>query len=352
MISVILTYRNRDLNIVERCLNSLANQTNLNFRVEVVDYGSNNMYSKKLESLLSHYEFCSLTHIPTSLQLWNKSKAINVILKKCTTPYFFVGDIDMIFRNDFIEKMYGLSKEDEVTYFQVGFLFKEESLKERSFSQYKIKHISGKEATGMTLYPTELLKEINGYDEFYHGWGAEDSDVHERLRNLNIKVNFHTKETVLLHQWHSRSYRLKDSIEPFHSTLEQINSKYLEQTVETKKIKANVKFQWGLLQKKINFDDAINLQLTNEKTEVNALLNGTFNDIINKNVVLSISRSKDFKSLKTIIKKGLGKKHKTFYFFQEVNDLLLMSIISNYRTCYYEYKWDRQNEKITVKIAL
>jgi hypothetical protein len=328
------------------------NQTNSSFKLKVVNYGSNEYYSKALETLLVDYFFCELVYVSSEFQLWNKSKAINIALKTCEHPYFFVGDIDMIFRNDFIEKMYGLSKEDEVTYFQVGFLTKEESQKEKPFNDYKLKHISGKEATGMTLYPTAVLKELNGYDEFYHGWGAEDSDVHERLRNLNIKVNFYTEETLLLHQWHSRSYRLKYSGEPFHSTLEQINSKYLEQTIETNKIKANVKFQWGLLQKKIYFDDAINLQLTNEKTEVNALLNGTFNDIKNKNLVLSISRSKDFKSLKTIIKKGLGKKHKTFYCFQEVNDLLLMAIISNYRTCYYEYKWDRRNEKITAKIAL
>jgi hypothetical protein len=333
-------------------MNSLANQSNLNFRVNVVDYGSTEEYSKKLEQLLSNYKFCKLIYIPTSFQLWNKSKAINVILKKCTDPYFFVGDIDMIFRNDFIEKLNIVKKDNEIQYFQVGFLSKEESAKQIPFSQYNIKHISGKEATGMSLYPTKLLKEINGYDEFYHGWGAEDSDVHERFRNLNIKVNFHTKEVLMLHHWHSRSYRSKDSLLPFHSTLEQINSKYLEQTVETKKTKANVKFQWGLLQEKMNFINPINLQITNEKREVNALLNGTLNDFKNKNIELSVSRSKDFRSLKTILKKVLGKKHKTFYSFQEVNDLLLITIICNYRTCYYEYNWDKRHEKITVKIAL
>jgi predicted glycosyltransferase involved in capsule biosynthesis len=29
--------------------------------------------------------------------------------------------------------------------------------------------------TGTTLFATHKLKEVNGYDEFYHGWGAEDT---------------------------------------------------------------------------------------------------------------------------------------------------------------------------------
>lgn len=351
-VSIILTYRNRDLLIVEKCLNSFKAQTKLNFIVYIVDYGSNSYYSEKLESLLVNYEFCELIKVPVSFQLWNKSKAINIALKICNEPYFFVGDIDIIFREDFIEKLNEVKNEAEVTYFQVGFLSKEESKKELPFINYKIKHISGAEATGMTLYPTVLLKSINGYDEFYHGWGSEDSDVHERLKSFNIKVNFYIKETILLHQWHSRVYRLKESLEPFHSGLEKINSKYFLQGVKSKKVKANVEFKWGVLQKKDNFKPHNIFQITNEESEIQAFLEGSFFNFKNQNLIVRVTISKEYRSLKNTFKKLLGKKYKVFYSLQKVNDLLLMTLISNYRTNYYEYCWEKKDNVIELKITL
>ena len=61
---------------------------------------------------------------------------------------------------------------------------------EKEYNDYQIKFKTNLEATGITLFPTEILKRMNGFDEFYHGWGAEDTDAHNRLKNLGLEFEF------------------------------------------------------------------------------------------------------------------------------------------------------------------
>ena len=354
MISIVLTYRNRDLTLVKKCLDSLNNQTDKSFIVYVVDYGSNKYFSLRLKDLVKNYSFIELIYVLTQGQLWNKSKAINIALKQCKTTYFFVGDIDMIFRVNFIEKLRHLKKEEEVTYFQVGFLSKEESKQTKEFKDYKVQHISANEATGMTLYPTKLLNQINGFDEFYHGWGSEDTDVHIRLQNAGYKINFYTQSMLLLHQWHPKIYRSKDSNEPFHTSLEQINQQYLQQVIGSMRMNANENFGWGKQLNSVDFDkgDVISLALTNLKSAIDALLLGTLNNYKQQKLIIKIKRHIEYKSAKNNLKRVAGKKYFKHYHFQEVNNLILATIIANFRNNYYEYEWSKELQTIILKIAL
>ena len=354
MITIVLTYRNRDLNIVKKCLDSLQNQTTNNFEVVLVDYGSTEYFSDELAKLVKSYNFIKLIKCPVKGQLWNKSRAINIALKQCNTSYFFVGDIDMIYRNDFIEKLEPLKNSNEITYFNVGFLNKEESSKNQEFNKYKVKHISQEEATGMTLYPTELLKQINGYDEFYHGWGSEDTDVHIRLQNAGYKINFYEQEVMLLHQWHPRIYRSKKSMKPFHTSLEQINQQYLQQAVNSNRIKANENFDWGKNIKKVVFTDSnsSSVTVTNLKSDLDAFFIGTIHNYSQNNLVITIKKYEAYTSVKNNLKRIVGKKYFKLYHFQEINNIILTSIITNFRSNYYEYKWDQELQTISLKIAL
>ncbi len=354
MITIVLTYRNRSINIVKKCLDSLETQENKQFKVALINYGSSSKETKKIESLLTEYSFIKYTHYRVSKQLWNKSKALNIALKQCETPYFFVGDIDMMYRNNFVEKLYQLKNENKATYFQVGFLNKEESLMKKQFNEYKVKHFSTKEATGMTLYPKQLLEKINGFDEFYHGWGSEDTDVHIRLQNAGYKIDFYTQSVLLLHQWHSKIYRSKDSIEPFHSNLEQINQQYLQQVISSKRITANEIFDWGKQINSVDFD-TINIkkiELTNLKSTIDALLLGGLYSYKQQKLVIKIKKHTEYKSAKNILKRVVGKKYFKHYHFQELNNKLLAIIIADYRMNYYEYKWDQKLETITLKVIL
>ena len=352
MITVVLTNRNRDLNLIKRCLKSLEEQTTKDFYCVIVDYGSSKKNFKDLEGLVKDFKLVSCK---TSQQLWCKSRAINIILKSCVTPYFFVGDIDMIYHPNFIETLTKYQDKSDATYFQVGFLSEEESKKEKVFSEFKVNFKSTHEATGMTLYNTEVLKSINGYDEFYHGWGSEDTDVHVRLRNANKHVFYYEENTLILHQWHPKMYRSTSSLEPFHSKLETINQKYLGVTKKSANTKANQNLNWGYYNpedyKKLE-DVEAKFELTNELSEFKGLLSNLLLNNFGKVISISIKKHPEYKSIKHVAKKVLDKKVKTFLDMQEVNDLLLECIILNFRNAPYQYNFDSSSQNISLIIKL
>ena len=261
MLSLVLTYRNRDLKIVKRCLGSLKIQSDQDFKVFLVNYGSSDKFTAEIEGLVKLYDFIDYIFVPTYGQLWNKSRAINIALKKCKTSYFLMGDIDLIYHPEMIEKCKQLVKNYEVVYFQYAFLDQKESLKDYDFFGFEASFLGNEEITGTTLYKTETLKKINGYDEFYHGWGAEDTDVHLRLKNAGHSVYFYDQEILVKHQWHPKQYRSKESEYPFHTNLEKINHRYMVLQNQHKITQANPEFEWGKMPDidwpKFDFGDVI-----------------------------------------------------------------------------------------------
>ncbi|MFC0075833.1 glycosyltransferase family 2 protein [Flavobacterium procerum] len=348
-----MTNRNRDLNIVKKCLDSLKNQSNDRFELFFVDYGSDENYFIGLKELLHSYPKINFIDCPVSGQLWNKCRAINIALKKCKTDFFFVGDIDMIYHPDFVNRLYELKEENTARYFQVGFLDKNQSDKNGSFEAYQISFNSTDNATGMTLYPTELLKQINGFDEFYHGWGSEDTDVHIRLKNLGIPVEYYDREILMLHQWHPKLYRSVHNKAAFHSSLEKINSRYLIQTQELKKTKANLNFDWGIIPNKEDYialeNPDVFISITNEKATVDALLRGTLVDLKNSIAEIEIKMTADEDKTKNLIKRFIGRKYTEYYELQTINNLLLEAIISFYRNAPYQYSINENKIRLTIK---
>lgn len=355
MITLVLTNRNRDLRIVKNCIQSLQQQTHTNFVVFLVDYGSDTAYQLQLVQLLQEYPQIHYIECLVQGQLWNKCRAINMALQLTTTPYFIVGDIDLIFAPDFIEKVIELAKPDAVHYFQVAFLSKLESQKEKIFKDYLVHHVASSEATGITLFPTHLLKSIHGYDEFYHGWGAEDSDVHIRMKNAGSKVIFYDKEILLKHQWHPKVYRSKQSTHPFHSLLERINHVYMLQTQSTKRTVVNQNQDWGKIAllsdyEKLTKIDYV-LQLKATVLEVNAVLAQIAN-FKNEVVLIEIQAVSGIEKIKNQIKKIIGKKYLPVYNMDTVNNLLLETIIKQYRNNPYSYSFNRSKKQINLKIVL
>jgi GT2 family glycosyltransferase len=355
MITIVLTNRNRDLKLVKHCLSSLNNQSNQQFKTVIVDYGSKSSNINALKNLLEEFPEVELLCCDTSMQLWCKSRAINIVLKNCNTPHFFVGDIDMIYHQNFIENLHQLKNKADAIYFQVGFLSETESKLDKDFEDYEIKFKSTDEATGMTLYNTEVLKSLNGYDEFYHGWGSEDTDVHYRLKNAQKDVLFYSDSILMLHQWHPKTYRSKDSMEPFHSHLEKINQKYLHYTNVSKRVKANTNFEWGLYhfeaEKKLENID-FEYDITNELADFKGFVNNVLLNTKNKTLMVTIQNHKEYKSLKQVARKVLDKKTRTFLDLDSINDTLLETVIIHCRNATYQYRFDRMKQKISLKIKL
>ena len=354
MITIVLTYRNRDLRIAENCLNSLAQQCDKHFNVILVDYGSDSNFAAGISNTAAKYQFVKLISCPTKEQLWSKCRSINIALKETTTPYFLVGDIDLIFHPNFT-KIALEEASGDVIYFQYGFLSENESLYKKDFEAYEVDFLGTKDVTGTTLFPTDKLKEVNGYDEFYHGWGAEDTDIHIRLRNLGLKVEFYNQSVLVKHQWHPKVYRSKRSTKPFHSNLERVNHSYMRFTENTCRTLVNVDKEWGKLPdikayKRINDKPDEHLRLEPSNIEVSSIL-AQLKNYKNEIVSIAIVDADQKKKTKQQIKKILKKRYFTFLPMETVNNLLLEEIIKNYRNVPYVYAFDRQKKVINITLV-
>ncbi|WBL24861.1 glycosyltransferase family 2 protein [Zunongwangia sp. HGR-M22] len=354
MFSLVLTYRDRELEIVKRCLKSLQDQTDQDFKVFLINYGSSDKFTNALDQQIKNYNFIDYIFVPAYGQLWNKSRAINIALKRCTTKLFCVADIDLLFHPNFVQKSKQLFKEKEIVYFKTGFLNQETTGKNLSFENSKVSFNSNKEVTGITLYQTQILKKIHGYDEFYHGWGAEDTDVHLRLKNAGYSVRFYDQEILVKHQWHPKQYRSKKSNFPFHTNLEKINHRYMTLQDQHKTTQANGEFEWGKIPDITKLKDLQKpmhkYEISSECFQFDAFIVGIF-PCLQEASEIKIKIDTRSKSIKNQIKKISGKKHIQTYSLEGVNNTLLEAIIQHHRLALYHYNIDWENEEILLKIV-
>lgn len=355
-LTIVIPNRSRNLKTVERSVSSIVPQLNAQTKLVLVDYGSPVDYQKELAILIQSFSNVELILCPTQGQLWNKSRCINMVLKNCETSHFMVCDMDMIWNPEFLKKEGTAFSLEESVYFSVGIMTQEESVLEKTFEAYEIKFQTNEEATGITVFPTEHLKSINGFDEFYHGWGSEDTDVHVRLRNAGYEVRFRESEVNFKHQWHKKSYRSKESKLPYHIGLERINHAYFKMNKATQKVKANEAQEWGkdceLEDYKALMQPFLSLNVPATQEEVHALthyLKGIDKDGVIK---IEVQEHADYKSVKSILKKTTGKKTPGFIALEKANEVLLEAIIMNHRNCAYNYSFDRQNKLIEFSIHL
>lgn len=356
MITLVLTNRNRDLRIVKNCLESLNNQTTNEFELFFVDYGSDLDYLVELKYLMLNYDSVNLILCPVNGQLWNKSRAINIALKQTKTSHFLVGDVDLIFAPEFINLAYQLINDIEIHYFQYGFLSKEESLKNKKYEEYQVDFKGSMSVTGTTLFSTETLKKINGYDEFYHGWGAEDTDIHLRLKNLGYEIKFYDSTILVKHQWHPKLYRNALSKHPFHSGLETVNHNYMYLGQETKKIIVNDNQSWGEMpdiamyqRLKLN-STTVELVLPNSLTIIIALL-AQLRNFKQEVVSIRIDEVNWYTKFKNGLRKVIQKKSISYIGLEQINRMILEEIIKNYRNNPYEYAYEKDSKCIKFKMV-
>ncbi len=344
MFTFIYPYRNRDLERLKNSLDSLKNQTDSDFEVFFVDYGSEGKIKKMVELLCGEFDFVTYKFYSTQFQPWNKSKALNSIIKNLNTDFCFIADVDMIFHPQFLEKSRKLQVKDKTVYFQVGFLEPEKSSENKEFGDYKNFRKSTSEATGLSMFPVKVLKEVHGFDEFYHFWGAEDTDMHVRIKNAGYQLEFYTEEVLMLHQWHP-SYRSKESAE-LTSDLQlggivALNHQHMKSAMYNKTTMVNPNY-WGEIMSETQYKELqeaqVDLELANEKRSIDDLLYGQLASMNNRVFKIRINQSSVPNSLRDKTKRLLNKKILPYYSLKEVNDLLLLHLISFYRDRPYYYK--------------
>ena len=97
---------------------------------------------------------------------------------------------------------------------------------------------------------------------------------------------------------------------------------------------------------------AVSFELTNEKKQVDDLLFGQIPVLRDRNLKLLIRLYPFLNSKKYFTKKILRKKIPVYYSLKEVNDLLLLHIISFYRDKPYYYRVSASKDFIELGIKL
>lgn len=358
MLSIIYPYRNRELERIKRSLESLVNQTKQDFKVHFIDYGSNPDLAREVEALVTSYAFADYQYVYNIHQPWNKCKALNFIIKSLQSSYFFVSDVDMLFHKQFVETALSLAKPDRAVYFQVGMLTEEETNKGLPFEDCQINFKTDETATGMTIFPVDTVKELRGFDEFYHFWGSEDTDMHERIKNYGLQINYYNRAVLMLHQWH-KTYRMKETNRLTEKLqligVVQLNHQHLMYAISKKRKRVNGNV-WGMCMNKEDLMELENpenkVDLINEKkiidhwlfVELKSLNQGTYRFKVNMAPVQ--------KSLKYHVKRVLRKKVPVFYSLKQVNDMLLTHIISYLKDYPYTFKVNNDLNAIEFCISI
>lgn len=205
-IDIIYCYRNRDLRRVKNSFDSLALQNNKNFNVIFVDYGSDGKIAEAAKIFCAEYNFCNYVFIDTQGKTWSRAEALNYGFLVSQANYVFTSDIDMVFKNNFVEHLYKIQEKNTASFFAVGYLSERdsESINLQNFN--KIKYTKSEDfALGMVFVSKEILNKINGYNAFYSLWGAEDNDIKYRIEQAGYKTTFVDQEIFMLHQFHPNS---------------------------------------------------------------------------------------------------------------------------------------------------
>lgn len=352
---LLVPFRNRDTRRLMLGLRSLDKQTYRQFSVKVIDYGSDPPTAEALQKITYPFEFCEYVRVEAAGQLWNKSKALNTALKPLTDGTVFIADADLLYAPDFVEKAKKLVQPSAAMYFKVGFLSEKASRTEKQFADYDIKFLSAEGATGLTLFPVKALREVGGFDEFFHFWGAEDTDIHNRLKMAGFEVKFYDKEVLLLHQWHPIYRSGREGVltaEPRLSNAVRLNHEHLRYNLRNQIIRPNGA-HWGQMpDPKVVAalqQAPVHTTLTNRKEEIDHFLTVEWprhKDLLS----VSIVQDPFYNSLKYHLKKMLGKSVPSYYSLKEVNDKLLLLIISRFRDYPYIYRVEVDKKCIYLKM--
>lgn len=241
-ITAIVPIRNRyDFRVIN-CLKSLRNQTYDRSLINIilVDYGSDEQYRKSFEDLCRTFDARGIW-TGRIKEVWNKSKCLNIGLRRINTKYFIVADVDVVFEANYLETCVELA---EMSSGSVGFYPKIfdcskgvindqtdvvadfEKIFQQTIYRGDIFKNDFPYGVGILFAQTKVVKEIGGYDEFYKCWGSEDKDLLNRLRTLGANILNIANHTRVIHQWHSKNEGLEIGSELVERI--KLNQRYCE----------------------------------------------------------------------------------------------------------------------------
>lgn len=251
-VTVIVAHRNRADYRLRNALRSIQEQAYPagGIRILVVDYGSD---PQQLERLLAIAEPLAVECLPVRGQgNWNRAHCLNIGIKRAQTKFVMVTDVDVMLARNYLAEAIAALHRDPLSAVFAPCVHLPEScaghLEAASLSpgwlDLEALKLLGRIKTadafspGMVATYTHFLHEIRGYDEFYHTYGAEDSDVAQRFLSLGLRHVSIADRTFYLHQWHVKFEGVRSD------SLQQTIQRNVQHFKSTHSIKRNAA-GWG-----------------------------------------------------------------------------------------------------------
>jgi len=358
-ISIIFAFRNRDITRIKSSMDSLQIQKIQNFEVIFVDYGSKKETSVKLQNLLSDYDFSKYFYLDVENLLWNKSKALNYGIVNSRFEYIFIADVDLIFHPETTSLFEKLKNPQSFYLFKLGYLGKEESKKLQN--EYKFEVLKPSRfglVNGMILASRKALIAVNGLDEFFHFYGAEDEDLFARLENAGYKKKLNSNQ-YFYHNWHKSFSGAEDKLltgKPRIKNIMRINQRHFQQNRNKGIIKPERQRGMGeivdlksskLLQKPSKIS-----KIPNILAQVEHFLREELLSFKGEVIRAEFYEDHYYISLKHKIKRVLGKQTQSYISMKDVNDMVLKEILFNYRDYNYSFEIKEDLKSIIFQIQL
>lgn len=216
-VTVVIAHRNRADYRIRNALRSIRGQScRADIRILVVDYGSE---PEQLERLRAITEPLGAEVLPIGDRaVWNKAHCLNLGIRRVSTKFVMTLDVDVILGSNYLAEALAALDRDPLTAVFAPCVYLPESCREdleagsRDGTHLDLDRLKGLGSvkpdgwlsTGMVVTYTRFFHEIRGYDEFYHTYGAEDSDLAQRFFNLGLRRVSIAPRTFYLHQWHEK----------------------------------------------------------------------------------------------------------------------------------------------------
>lgn len=359
-LSIIYAYRNRDFERIKISLESLKNQTDTDFEVVFVDYGSTLDKANAVAQIIKQFNFAAYYYIAHPGLLWNKSKALNYGALKSEGSHVFIADVDICFAREAVSQIKKNITTNTFTLFKLSYLKAHVELK--SGYQLDIKPGSIKHhgtINGMIVVAKKDFFAVEGYDEIYHFYGSEDVDFYDRLANKGLKTTF-DENTLFYHQWHPIQNHINDAKllnNPRLFNIKKINLVHQLYQKDSKtitplfkqKVNANIWYKEDQLTKN---DATSSFELTNDHAQVWHCVKMILPNLKNEIVYIKVTQAVYFESFKYKLKKVLNKPDRIPISMKSVNDLILEDIMLCYRHHNYTYTISEDLKTISFIIKL
>ena len=345
LISIIYAHRNRDSERIKVSLDSLSCQSDKNFEVIFIDYGSESRLEQELKELCEEYEFANYYHLPVQQLLWNKSKALNYGILQSNGEYIFIGDVDLVFHPDAVKLMFQNRHPQQFQLFTLSYLNKKQSdLLKSDFAFEQLKPSRTGDVNGMILVSKNALLQINGFDEFFHFYGAEDVDLFSRLEHAGFKET-KIEKRYFLHNAHPTFQGSEDEIITANPRIKNIMRINEQHYLHNKKLKITCPLRQSGMGNIISKEESerlntptISYRINNIAARVDHFLEEELPTLKNEIIKVEFVEDPYYNSAKYKLKMKLGRQTQPYYSLKEVNDRVLRKILFSFRDINYSFR--------------